>query len=168
MALPLGPLAADVSKQRSNRWQLNLARTCLHCLPILQLLASPRTAAHPKTGHSKTVSTRVERCRKTLVSWPGRLLCMSLSNCRATGHNKHMSKEQVSAALCPSLWTELGAYAHSIVKSCEGPLMMVPGHTCPAFPASACPDRGWAAAGAGADRPLKSRSQSKGCPEHSG
>ena len=43
-ALPLGPLAADVSKQRSDRWQLHLARPRLHGLPILQPLASPRAA----------------------------------------------------------------------------------------------------------------------------
>ena len=45
-ALPLGPLAADVSKQRSDRWQLYLACPRLHGLPILQPLASPRAAQH--------------------------------------------------------------------------------------------------------------------------
>jgi hypothetical protein len=42
----MGPLAAEVSKQCSNRWQFHLACPCLHGLAVLQPLASPRAALH--------------------------------------------------------------------------------------------------------------------------
>ena len=124
--------AADVSKQRSDRWQLDLARPRLHCLPKLQLLAGPRAAAQRLLRSSmwrRAFQNGHSRAAQHIV------IARSATGTSAQGSDRSRGESQcmLSSATCTK---QSKAEAYSTAKSCEGPLIILPGHTCPACPAS--------------------------------